>query len=275
MTGRVATGETVNALRAAGCVFAEAEAALLTETAATPADLERMLARRVAGEPLEVILGWAAFCGLRIPVDAGVFVPRRRTEALARQAISLIATVARRPVVVLDLCCGTGAIGAAVLAARPPDFEIELHAADLDEAAVRNARRTLGPAVPVHRGDLYDTLPGDLRGRIDVLVANVPYVPSDRIEGMPPEAREYEPYLALDGGPTGLDVARRLVAGAAPWLAPGGHLLFETAASQLPDAAHLVEAAGLVPSTIEDDDLGTAVVIGRSPGHRDPRDRSA
>lgn len=222
----------------------------------------------MAGEPLEVILGWAEFCGLRIPVEAGVFVPRRRTEALARHAISLAGGAGtRRPAVVADVCCGTGAIGAAILAAL--GRRVELHAADVDPAAVRNAVRTLGAGARVHAGDLYAALPTDLLGRIDVLVANVPYVPSGRIGQLPPEARLHEPRAALDGGPDGLAVADRLLTGAREWLTPGGHVLFEAGTGQVPAAVRMIVTCGLLPSTVEDD-LGTTVVIGQAPAPPPP-----
>src|SRR5947207_3551405 len=123
----------VAALRAAGCVFAEDEAALLAAAAASEDELDAMVARRASGVPLEHVLGWAEFCGLRIAVDPGVFVPRRRTEFLVRQAVALVPPHA----VVVDLCCGCGALGAAVAAAVPG---VELHATDVDPAAVRCAR---------------------------------------------------------------------------------------------------------------------------------------
>src|SRR5882724_7077954 len=163
----------VERLRAAGCVFAEDEAELLT---AAPGDLESMVARRVAGEPLEYVLGWAGFCGLRILVEPGVFVPRQRTALMVQEAVALAPA---HPVVV-DLCCGTGAIGAAVAAGLP---DVELHAADLDPVAVRCARRNV--VGEVYQGDLYSALPGSLLGRIDILLANVPYVPTDAMATMP------------------------------------------------------------------------------------------
>jgi release factor glutamine methyltransferase len=251
--------EVVARLRAAGCVFAEEEAALLAGAAGSPERLELLVARRAAGEPLEQVLGWAGFCGLRIAVEPGVFVPRRRTELLARQAIAL----ARPGAVVLDLCCGSGALGAAVAAAVPG---IELHAADVEPAAVRCARRNL-PTAQVHEGDLFEPVPARLRGRVDVLVANVPYVPTGEVALMPPEARDHEPRRALDGGADGLDVLRRVAAEAPHWLAPGGSLLTETGARQAAAAAAVLTAAGLDARTAGDDDLGATVVTGvRSPG---------
>jgi release factor glutamine methyltransferase len=243
-------------LRAAGCVFAEDEAALLLE-AASGAALDALVARRVTGEPLEQVLGWAEFCGRRFVVEPGVFVPRRRTELLVREAVALAGPGA----VVLDLCCGTGAVGAAVAAAVAG---VELHAADVDPAAVRCARRNVDGAV--HRGDLYAALPAALRGRVDVLVANAPYVPTGEIGLMPPEAREHEARVALDGGADGLDVQRRVAAGAPDWLATGGSLLIETSRRQAPATLAACAAAGLAGRLVSDDDLaGTVVVAERAP----------
>jgi release factor glutamine methyltransferase len=247
----------VSRLRAAGCVFAEDEARLLTEAAATPAELEELVSRRVAGLPLEQVLGWAEFLGLRIAIEPGVFVPRRRTALLAWHA----ATLARRGSVVVDLCCGSGAVGAAVFAAVPG---IELFAVDVEPAAVRCARRNVRGVV--YEGDLYAPLPASLRGRVDVLVANAPYVPSDAVELMPPEARLHEPLVALDGGGDGLDVLRRVIALAPSWLGPGGHLLFETSAGQASSASATVAGAGLAPEVVSDESLGATVVVGRSSG---------
>ena len=243
MTGLVAR------LRAAGCVFAEDEARLLHGTARTPAELAAMTERRVAGHPLEHVLGWAEFAGLRVEVGHGVFVPRRRTEFLVERAAAAVAAaratpaVPRRgPAVLLDLCCGSGAVGAAVLAAL--GGRGELYAADLDPAAVDCARRNLAAVGGlVYEGDLFAALPGELRGRVDLLTANVPYVPSGELALLPSEARDFEPGAALDGGPDGLALLRRVAAEAPDWLAPGGSLLTETSAHQSEAAARLLEAA--------------------------------
>ena len=248
----------VGRLRAAGCVFAEDEARLLVAEAGSSARLEALVRRRVSGEPLEQVLGWAEFCGLRIALAPGVFVPRRRTELLVEQAVALAPP---RAAVVVDLCCGSGAV-AAVLGTRLDDAEV--HASDVDPAAVACARRNL-PRSTVHAGDLFDALPTELLGRVDVLVANVPYVPSDAIALMPPEARDHEPRTALDGGRDGLDVARRVVAGAGDWLAPGGSLLFEVGDAQVPAATAVVAVAGLLPRVAADEETGATVVIGTRP----------
>jgi release factor glutamine methyltransferase len=246
----------VTRLRAAGCVFAEDEARLLISTARTPADLGAMVDRRVAGLPLEHVIGWAEFCGLRVAVDPGVFVPRRRTEFLVHQAAAL----ARPQSVVVDLCCGSGALGAALVAALD---RVELYAADIDSAAVRCARRNVAAVGgQVYEGDLYEPLPATLRGRVDVLLANVPYVPTEEVGLLPPEARIYEARVALDGGADGLDVLRRGYPPAPLWLAPGGHLLVETSERQAPQAVEIFARDGLIPRVASSDERNATVVIG-------------
>ncbi|WP_405954041.1 putative protein N(5)-glutamine methyltransferase [Streptomyces phaeochromogenes] len=245
----------VTALRSAGCVFAEDEARLILSTARTPAELTVMVDRRVAGLPLEHVLGWAEFRGLRIAVEPGVFVPRRRTEFLVEQAVAL----APEAPVVVDLCCGSGAVGAALAAALPG---AELHAADVDPAAVRCARRNVGAGARVHEGDLFEALPRALRGRIGILAANVPYVPSGEVGLLPPEARDHEPLVALDGGGDGLDVLRRVAAEAPRWLAPGGSLLVETSERQAGLAVEILSDAGLISRLEVSEELYANVVIG-------------
>ncbi|WP_192771976.1 putative protein N(5)-glutamine methyltransferase [Plantactinospora soyae] len=247
----------VDRLRAAGCVFAEDEAELLMDASATPAELLAMVDRRVAGLPLEHIVGWVDFCGLRVAVDPGVFVPRRRTELLVRRAAALAVPGAT----IVDLACGCGAIGMAVAGLVE---DVALHAVDIEPAAVRCARRNLAALnAQVYVGDLYDPLPARLRGQVDVLVANVPYVPTEAVGLLPPEARIHEPLVALDGGADGLDVLRRVAGGAGNWLAPGGHLLLETSLEQADAALAALAGAGLAPTLARDDELPATVVIGR------------
>jgi len=262
------TSELVARLRAAGCVFAEDEARLLISAARTPADLAAMVDRRVAGLPLEQVIGWAEFCGLRIAVAPGVFVPRRRTEFLVRHAVTL-ASGAGAPAgtpVVVDLCCGTGAVAAALAAALHP---ARVHASDVDPAAVACARRNLEAAGGrVYQGDLYAPLPAALRGRVTLLAANVPYIPTGQIGLLPAEARLHEPRVALDGGADGLDVLRRVASGAPQWLAPGGHLLTETSERQAPRAAEIMAGHGLAAGVVRNDELSATVVTGTRPGGR-------
>ncbi|MEV6114569.1 putative protein N(5)-glutamine methyltransferase [Streptomyces sp. NPDC052109] len=249
----------VSALRAAGCVFAEDEAELILATARTEAEVSSMVDRRVAGLPLEQVLGWARFHGLRVVVEPGVFVPRRRTEFLVDQALARVP----HATVVVDLCCGTGALGAALAAALDG---VEVHAADIDPAAVRCARRNLAAfGGRAHEGDLYDALPAALRGRVGILTANVPYVPTAELPLLPAEARDHEPRVALDGGADGLDVLRRVAAGAPEWLAPGGCLLTETSARQAPEAVRAFADGGLTTTLAESAELAAHVVIGVRP----------
>jgi release factor glutamine methyltransferase len=257
--------EVVARLRAAGCVFAEDEARLLARAARTPADLTAMVDRRAAGLPLEHVLGWAEFCGLRIAVDPGVFVPRRRTEFLVREAVALAPTAG---MVVVDVCCGSGAVAAALAASL--DWA-EVHAADIDPAAVRCARRNLEPAGgQVYEGDLYQPLPAALRDQVHILTANVPYVPTEAVGSLPPEARLHEPRVALDGGADGLDVLRRVAAAAPGWLAPGGSLLVETSEQQAAEAARAFGGSGLVPRIARSPELNATVVIGTRAARRRP-----
>lgn len=237
-------------------MFAEDEAELLVTASTTFDELRDRVEKRVGGLPLEQILGWTEFCGLRIVVEEGVFVPRRRTEFLAQQAILHARS---RGNIIVDLCCGAGAVGLAVFAALD---DSELLAADIEPSAVRCARRNVGNLGQVFQGDLYDPLPVELQGRVTVLLANAPYVPTEAISMMPQEARLYEPMVALDGGPDGLDVQRRVVAEAPLWLAPDGILLIETSNSQAPQTVAIYEQCGLSAQTVTSDDMDASVVIG-------------
>ena len=244
----------VRRLRAAGCVFAEEEAELLAEAASSAEELETLTARRAAGEPLEPLLGWVEFCGLRLAVAPGVFVPRQRTALLVDEVVALV----RPGSVVVDLGCGVGAIAAAVLARVPG---VEVYAVDVDPAAVTCARRNL-PAERVFEGDLYAALPTGLRGEVDVVAANAPYVPTDAIALMPREARDHEHRVALDGGADGLAVQRRVIAEAPAWLRPGGHVLVETGRSQLDGTSAALRAAGFAVVVADDDESGGLVARG-------------
>jgi len=250
----------VGTLRAAGCVFAEDEAALLLAEAADTSQLAAMVALRAGGEPLELVLGWAEFRGLRIAVEPGVFVPRRRTAFLAELAARFLVSGE----IVVDLCCGAGAIGASLLEGVSG---IELHAADVSDAAVRCTRQNLAKEIAngtafVYQGDLDAPLPSTIAGKISALTANVPYVPSAEIPLLPAEAREYEPLTALDGGSDGLDLLRRVAEAAPRWLRTGGRVLVEISDRQQDAATAAFEAAGLEPSVHESEEYFTTVLVG-------------
>lgn len=296
------TDTLVARLRAAGCVFAEDEAALLLAAATDPGTLESLVTQRIAGFPLEHLLGWAEFRGLRVAVAPGVFVPRQRTGFLVEQAVVLgrdragrsmrseRGRTALRPenpraaaalptpaaggeippgaegdtLTALDMCCGCGALGLAFAKELTAEgIRVDLTAADIEPAAVDCARVNLEPVGGrVFEGDLFEAVPTDLLGCVDVLLANTPYVPSEEIAWLPPEARDHEPRRALDGGADGLDVLRRIAAVAGDWLAPGGHLLVEESDEQAPVAAEVMRAHGLRARIAESEELGATVVIG-------------
>jgi release factor glutamine methyltransferase len=165
--------------------------------------------------------------------------------------------------VVVDLCCGSGALGAALAAMLG---HVEVHAADIDPAAARCAQRNLAAVNgQVYCGDLYEPLPATLRGRVNILVANAPYVPTDEVALLPPEARVHEPRVALDGGSDGLDVLRRVIAAAAGWLAPDAALLVETSQRQAPQLVDAATRAGLDPHVVACDEIGATVIIATRP----------
>ncbi|MCO7275525.1 methyltransferase [Cellulosimicrobium cellulans] len=316
-------------LRAAGCVFAEDEAALLAARADDDAHLDALVARRVAGEPLEHVLGYVDFHGLRVAVDPGVFVPRQRTALLVDEAVALgrrAGRLVRLPdggtgggaggvtvgdadggpggvtvddpdggaggsaggvtvddsdgglgggldgrgaglaVVVVDVCCGAGALGLATAVGLGGAETVALHASDVDPAAVACAARNVAAVGgSAYEGDLFDPLPPGLRGRVDLLLANVPYVPTAEIPLLPREARDHEAHVALDGGGDGLDVLRRVAAEAPAWLAPGGHLLTESGERQATGAVDVLERAGLRARVVRDEEIGATIVVGTLP----------
>ncbi|SDG75773.1 release factor glutamine methyltransferase [Planococcus glaciei] len=249
----------VGRLRNEGCVFAEEETRLLVSEAGSLEELMNWIERRANGLPLEYVLGFTHFCGLRIEVETGVFIPRPRTEFLVQKAIGLT----KADDIVVDLCCGSGAIGAAVAAGVKA---ISLHAVDIDPVAVRCASRNLTESGGrVCQGDLYDVLPHSLKGRVNLIVANPPYVPTESIQFLPREARLYEPEHALDGGADGLALQRRIAEKAADWLVSGGHLLMEASEAQGAKTLDIFVEAGLHAKVVRDENLDATAVIGEKP----------
>ncbi|MFL6059782.1 MAG: putative protein N(5)-glutamine methyltransferase [Marmoricola sp.] len=261
--------DVVTALRAAGCVYAEEEAAHLIEAAGPGGDLATLVQRRVDGEPLEWIVGWAWFgdSELRIGVRPGVFVPRRQTALVAEIAFDLLP---RRhgPGTIVDLCCGTGAIAFQLQDYVPSE---QFYLVDIDPEAVACARENVEefhvdgfPDPIVLQGDLFDALPDDLRGNVDMITANTPYVPTEEIRLLPAEARAHEPLHTLDGGPDGLALLRRIALGAKDWLVVGGGLVIEISDRQIEQAVAAFEDGGLVSWWVratddEGDYIGTLV----------------
>ncbi|WP_141014865.1 putative protein N(5)-glutamine methyltransferase [Nocardioides sambongensis] len=260
------TASLAATLRAAGCVFAEEEAALLVEAADGTDRLAELTRRRVAGEPLEYVVGWVAFDGHRIHLEPGVFIPRQRTTWLVEIAGEHLPPTGAT---VVDLGCGSGALGVA-LAHRFPGLVV--HAVDIDPTAVAVARANLAAspaAARAHVGDLTAPLPHALRGTVDAIVANLPYVPSTARALMPAESRDHEPAATTDGGADGLDHVRRLAERAPAWLRPGGVVLVETGdagTGQDARAAAAFASAGLRPEIRYDEERGATVVLGTSAG---------
>ena len=266
MSSFVSSSDIVARLRDAGCVFAEEEARLLIAEARTPDELGAMVDRRAGGVPLEYVVGWAEFCGLRIALDEGVFVPRRRTEFLVHQVADAVRRTGAsdHPVssvrtVIVDLCCGSGAVGAALFAALP---DVDVHAVDIDPVAAGCARRNLSRG-QVYEGNLYDALPAALQGQVDILVANAPYVPSSAVGLLPVEARVYEPRVALDGGTDGLDIVRLIAERAKLWLVENGHLLVETSERQAAQTREMFASNGLVAGVVSSPEWNATMVMGQ------------
>lgn len=224
--------------------------------AAELASFRRMVSRRARREPLQHILGSQELCGLEFEVSPDVLIPRPDTETLVAEAL------ARAPgaVTVLDVGTGSGCI-AVVLAGRLPGAEVvavDVSPAAL-EVAARNAARH-GAEVCFLPGSLLEPVAGR---RFDLIVSNPPYIPSADIAQLAPEVRDGDPRLALDGGPDGLDIYRRLIPGALEHLSPGGWLLVEVGAGQAARVAELFrETDGYGDVIIARDPAGIERVVG-------------
>lgn len=242
-------------LRMGGSVWAEQEADLLCGVF-DGTDLLEAVQARVEGEPLEHIIGWTQFAGLRIDVGPGVFVPRQRTEVLVHQALDALP---RRGMLV-ELCCGAAPVATAVATARAG---AQVYATDISPEAALCAMENLDPVGGrVCVGDMAEGLPVDIFGRVDVVVANAPYVPTADLSLMPREARLHEPVESLDGGPDGLDLQRAAARAAVRLLRAGGTFLVETSRSQINGTIALVEEVGMIAHVVLDDDLDGTCVVG-------------
>jgi len=249
-------GAAAAELAAGGCVAAPAEAAELWDASGGDVRvLEGFVARRLRGEPLAWITGRTAFAGIDLRVDPGVYVPRWQSEPLARRAAAALPHGGTG----LDLCCGCGAVGAVMVHRRPAATVI---ATDADAAAVRCARRN---GLDALLGDLFDPLPIELLGEVDVVAAVAPYVPTPAMHLLPRDTVAFEPAMALDGGPDGTSVVARIVRGAARWLGMDGVVLLEVGGEQFATVARLLEEEGFEveePMTDEEGDVRGVV------GHR-------
>ena len=226
----------VSARLAAGGFLAPAEEAaeLLAAAGDDARLLEALVERRLTGEPLAWITGSASFCGVRVLVDPGVYVPRPHSEALALRAVDRLPEHG----IAVDACTGSGAI-AAVLRRRRPVARVV--ATDLDPVAVACARRNGVDAV---QGDLLSAVPAALERSVDVLSAVVPYVPTRELRYLQRDTFTFESTLAYDGGRDGARLLRRLIRESARFVRPGGVLLLELGGAQAAMLAPALRAAG-------------------------------
>lgn len=223
---------------------------------------DEMLARRLVGTPLQYVLGRWGFRGLDLMVSPAVFIPRPETETLAGLAITELSR--RDPLggVVVDLGTGSGAVGLAV-AAECETARVVLTDVSADALAVARANLAgLGRAavrVSVSEGSWYEALSPALAGTVDVVVSNPPYIRDD--EPLPSDVADWEPALALRGGPDGLDGTRSILTGSARWLRPGGSVLLELSPDQMGPAADIARASGLAVEAIHPDLAGRDRVL--------------
>lgn len=247
MSDRPGAGVLAARLAAAGFVAAADEAdQLLGAAAADPAVLDGLVERRLRGEPLAWVTGRTSFCGVEVVIDPGVYVPRPQSEALARRAAARLSEGGAAA----DLCTGSGAI-ARVLGLAQPNARVL--AGDVDERAVACARRN---GVDARVGDLFDVVPRDLVGALDVVVAVVPYVPTAALALLPSDTFRFEAGRAYDGGADGTDVLRRLLAGAPRFLRPGGALLVELGGEQARQLSGDLQVTGFSDVTVLTDEDG-------------------
>ena len=215
--------ELTTRLSRAGFIAAEDEASELMARAAGDDELlGSLVARRLTGEPLAWITGRVSFCDVEIRVDPGVYVPRWQSEPLALHAVDCLPAIG----VAIDLCTGSGAIARTLMVNRPG---AKVVASDLDERAVACAAAN---GVVVYRGDLFDPLPRTLEGRVDVIVAVVPYVPTPELPLLQRDTFAFESTLSYDGGSDGTDILRRVLGESPRFLRRGGALLLELGGNQ-------------------------------------------
>ena len=215
-----------------------------------------LIDRRSSGEPLQYITGSTEFMGLPFKVDPRVLIPRQDTEVLVEQALSVIKdgslsgetfAVARREWSVLDLCCGSGAIGVSV-AKLAPKTRVTL--SDVSEGALALAKQNaeengVGKNVKLEQGDLFAPFKGRFRSRrFDMILCNPPYIATEVIGTLQTEVKDHEPMSALDGGADGLDFYRRLAAEAGDHLEKGGVLMMEIGFDQGESVPALLRESG-------------------------------
>ena len=241
-------------------------------TALAAARFFSMLERRCAGEPLQYVVGSWGFRSLDLMVDHRVLIPRPETEVVTGWAVDEVARLSDeaghgQQVAVVDLGTGSGAIALSVAVECP---QARVFATDVSADALAVARANLAglgraaARVSLHEGDWYGALPDALRGSVDVVVSNPPYIGTG--EELPPVVADWEPPVALWSGPAGHEAVEQVIGGASQWLKPGGSLVLEVASHRAHATAHMTEEAGFADVRLEQDLAGLErVVIGRLP----------
>ena len=233
---------------------ADEEALELTKAAPDDRTLDQWVSRRTTGEPLAWITGTTQFCGSPVCVEPGVYVPRWQSEPLAQKAAELLPDEGTG----VDVCTGSGAVALVLAAARPRALVL---ATESHPLAVANARRN---GVDVREGNLFDPLPEDLAGTVDVVVAVAPYVPTSALHLLPRDVLAFEPRGALDGGQDGLQVVSEVVGASLRWIRRGGWLLLEVGDDQVDPTGELLRSAGYDRlSVLTDGDGDRRAVLGR------------
>lgn len=256
---RVGDDLLVQQLRSAGCVFAEDEADILLESADGPDELDVLCQRRVAGEPLEQIVGWVDFGALRLKVGPGVFVPRQRSRLIAQLAVDAVVSAESESAVFVEAFAGVAPLAASVARAVP---RTHVHVSDVDGEVLRYARQNLEnlrSRAGVYRGPSLAAMPDQLRREVDVIAAVPPYAPTTAADLLSRES-DHEPPAALFGGVDGLDHVRSLIDQAAEWLTRNGCLLIEMNKRQCPAAVAYAEHVSLAVTRHDGDDGQTAVL---------------
>jgi release factor glutamine methyltransferase len=217
---------------------ARREALWLAESARDDSHLDELVRRRLAGEPLQYLTGVAGFRYLELQVGPGVLIPRPETEVVAQWAIDLLPAGG----IAIDVGTGSGAIALAIAHERR---DARVLATDVSPDALVWAERNraaLGLEVELVRGDLFEGVSSEWKGRIDVVVSNPPYVAYEERDSLPSDVRDHEPEVALFSPGEGVAVIARLAEEARSWLQPGGHLVLEIAPMRVDEVTDALAA---------------------------------
>jgi len=253
--GKGLDSSRINAERLLGDVlgFSRMELFLQADRPVMSDEMDRyreLVRRRGSGEPLQTILGMTEFYSRPFKVEPGVFIPRPETEHLVEAAANLLAPPDRRLLapVALEVGCGTGIVGISLACEIP---RLVVHVSDINPRAIELAQRNaqqleVSTRMNFYHGSRFDSFPEQLRGKVDLLVSNPPYVRSDDIEGLCVEVADHDPREALDGGKDGLVFYRALAAEMRRWVRPEGHIIVEIGDDQAADVSAIFAASGAV-----------------------------